>query len=136
MVLRYGWLHEDGLTRNLTRFLFKSVFIYFWLCWVLIAVQAVLCTVGFLWSQGVGGGVGAILAGLSPLMWAFLSLQSMDSRGCGLTCLCWGFTASRYVESFWIRGHSRIPGIGSQIPDHRATREAPRRCLTLAGIRT
>lgn len=49
-------------------------------------MQAVLCTVGFLWSQGVGGGVGAILLlGCLLLMWRLLSLQSMDSRGCGLS---------------------------------------------------
>ena len=109
----------------------------FWLCWVIIAGQA------FLWLQGEGATLQLRCTGFS--LQGLLSLWSAGSGALGLQrlrrvvstvaapgsraqaqqLLRTGLVAPRHVGSSWIRDGTCASCFGSQIPYHRATREAP-----------
>ena len=101
------------------------ILIFFWLCWVFIAVcrlSLVVVSGGYFSLQSVG----------FSLRWLLL-LRSMGPRhtgfrSCGTRAQqLWltGSVAPRHVGSSWTRDRTRVPCIDRQILNHCATREVP-----------
>ena len=59
------------------QYIFKILFIYFWLCWVFLAAQGLFSSCG---EQGL---LSSCCVRASGLQWLLL-LQGMGSRACGL----------------------------------------------------
>ena len=104
------------ISSPLTLFLF-IYFIHLWLCWVFVSVR------GLPLAAASGGHSSSRCAGLSlsrPLL-----LWSTGSRRAGSVVVAHGpIVAPRHVGSSQTRARTRVPCIGRQIPNHRATREA------------
>ena len=116
-------------------FLFK--FIYFWLCWVLVAVRGLSLV-------AASGGYSSLRYACFSLRWLLL-LWSTGSRHTGFhSCSTWaqqlwlagsraqaqelwrtGLVAPRHVGSCRIRARTHVPCVGRWIPNHCATREVP-----------
>ena len=97
-------------------FLYISLFIYFWLCWVLLALWAFSSCC----EQGLLSGCGARASCCSGF-----SCSVAEVQGCvGFSsCSSWGLAALRHVESSWTRNRTHVPCIGRGILNHQATRE-------------
>ena len=106
-------------------YLFIYLFIYLWLHWAFVAVRGLSLVVA-------SGGYSPLQCAGFSLQWLLL-LRSTGSRRVGFSsCGTWaqylwhtGLVAPRHVGSSWTRARNRVPCIGRQFLNHRATREAP-----------
>ena len=107
----------------LLSFFFLNLFIYFWLCWVFVAV----CGLSLV---AVSGGYSSLQCMGFSLRWLHL-LRSMGSRHAGFSsCDTWaqqlwrtGLVAPWHVGSSRTRARTRVPCIGRRILNHCVTRE-------------
>ena len=95
----------------------KTLFIYFWLCWVFVSVRRLSPV------AASGGHSLSRCAGL-PLSRPLL-LRSTSSRHAGQQLWLTSAAAPQHVGSSQTRAQTRVPRIGRQILNHCATREAP-----------
>ena len=101
-----------------------KIFIYFWLCWVIISAQG-LCLVAV--SRGY---YSLLLCPGFSLQWLLL-LWSTDARARGFrSCSAWAprwwcmcVVALWNVESSWTKGRNRVLCIGRLLLNHWTTRE-------------
>ena len=120
---------------------FLNLFIYFWLCWVFIAVRGLSLV-------AVSRGYSSLWCAGFSLRWLLL-LQSTGSRRMGFSsCSTWaqqlwltgsrvqaqqlwrtGLVALQHVGSSQTRAQTHVPCIGRRILNHHATREALVDCL-------
>ena len=106
-------------------FIFFLIYIYFWLCWVFIAV----CKLPLV---GTRGGYSLLQCAGFSLRWLLL-LRSTGSRHVGFSsCGTWaqqlwlaGLVAPRHVGSSQTRAQTCVPCIGRRILNHCFTKEAP-----------
>ena len=103
-------------------FLKIYLFIYFWLCWVFVSVRGLSLVVAS------GGHSSSRCAGLSlsPSHYRGLSCcgaQAPDAQAQQLWLT--GPAAPWHAGSSQTRARTRVPRIGRQTLNHRATREAP-----------
>ena len=96
-------------------FFFINLFIYFWLCWVLVSVR------GLSPAAASGGHSSSQCTGLSPPR--PLLLQSTGSRRAGSVVVAHGRSRSAACGILPARARTRVPCIGRQILNHCATRE-------------
>ena len=111
-------------SQSLNFFLKFILFIYFWLCWVFVAVRGpflVAASRGYssLWCAGFS------------LQWFLLCSTGSRRTGfssCGTRAQqlqCTGLVALRHVGSSQTRAQTRVLCIGRRILNHCATKEAP-----------
>ena len=101
------------------------LFVYFWLCWVFIAVHGLSLVV-------VSGAYSSLWCSGFSLQWLLL-LQSTDSRHVGFSSCgtqaqyLWhmGLVAPWHVGSSQTRAQTHVLSIGWRILNHCATREVP-----------
>ena len=116
---------------------FLILFIYFWLCWVFVAVRGLSLV-------AVSGGYSSLRFARFSLRWLLL-LRSTGSRCVGFSSCgtraqqlwlmgsraqaqqLWhtGLAAPWHMGSSWTRARTRVLCIGRWILNHCATREAP-----------
>ena len=105
-----------GTSQRYFFFFLINLFIYFWLCWVFVAVQ------GLSLVAASGGYSSSQCTGLSlsrPLL-----LRSTGSRCAGSVVVAHGLSCSAARGSSRTRARTRTPCIGRRILNHCATREA------------
>ena len=116
-------------------FFLINLYIYFWLCWVFIAVHglslvevsrgysSLWCTGFSLWWLLLLWSTGSKHAGFSNCgTWA-QQLWLAGSRAQAQQLWCTGLVAPWHVVSSWTRARTRIPCIGRRILNHCATKE-------------
>ena len=103
------------------------IFIYFWLCWVFIAVRGlslVAASGGYSTLQCTGFSLRwlLLLRSTGPRLAGFSSCGSRDLE-CRLNSYDKGLVAPWHVGSSWTRAQIRVPCTGRRILNHCATRE-------------
>ena len=117
-------------------FILNYLCIYFWLCWVFVAV----CGLSLV---AASGGYSSFWCTGFSLQWLLLS-QSTDSRHTGFSSCgaraqqLWltGLVAPRHVGSSRTRAWTRVPRFGRRILNHCATREVPQIFLNAPGSKS
>ena len=125
-------LLENFTSNYLLSCFFCLFLIYFWLCWVFVAV----CGLSLVVARGGFSCCGAQALGMRSSVVEALGLSSCNSRAlervgfssygswaleCRLSSCGW--VAPWHVGSFWTRARTRVPCIGRWILNHCATRE-------------
>ena len=116
MPSRYNGINRCLYSSQETFFIFLIIFIYFWLCWVIIAA----CGISLVVASGVCSSLQC--PGFS-LQWLLL-LQSMDSRHVGSVVVALGLSYSMACGIFLDQGLNLCPlhwRMDSQPLDHLGT---------------
>ena len=120
-LLPFWKLLQNFCFKTISYFFFnflKFLFIYLWLCWILISVW------GLSPAAVSGGHSSSRCAG--PSLLQPLPLRSTGSRRAGSAIVAHGPICSAACGSSRTRARTRVPCTGRQTPNHCATREAPK----------